>query len=167
MILRNQLGLVVLAASGALWALPADAQSFCDLVPASEVKAALGVAGNLVGKPTREGGNGCAYSTGEANVPNVVDANASDYVGIIKTIADTRFASPSPNEERITGLGEAAMYTSDTYSHRQSIFFRAKGKYVNLYVSAGGAKGVPKAAILSLAALVISKPINSLKDPPS
>jgi hypothetical protein len=167
MMFSIKLSLIVLATSGSLLAVPASAQSFCDLVPASEVKAALGVTGNLVGKPTREGGNGCAYATGEANVPNVVDADSSDYVGIIKTVADARFASPGPNEERIPGLGEAAIYTSNTYGHRQSIFFRAKGKYVNLYVSAGGTNGVPKAAILSLAALVISKPINTLKDPPS
>jgi hypothetical protein len=167
MMFNLKMSLVVLAASGALWSVPASAQSFCDLVPASEVKAALGITGNLMGKPTREGGNGCAYSTGEANVPNVVDANSSDYAGIIKTVADTRFASPGPNEERVSGLGEAAIYTSNTYSHRQSIFFRAKGKYVNLYVSAGGTNGVPKAAIISLATLVVSKPINTLKDPPS
>jgi hypothetical protein len=42
--------------------------------------------------------------------------------------------------------------------------FRAKGKIVSFIVMTPG-NGLPKSAILSLGALAISKPINTLKDP--
>src|SRR5580658_5706508 len=154
MFFSGKVRLTALVASACWLAVPARALDFCDLVPASAVKSALGISGNLVGKPTRNGGNGCAYTTGEPNTPDVVDANSSDYAGLIKTIADSRFGSSlGPNEERVSGVGEAAVYTSKTNGNRQGIFFRAKGKYVNLYVSAGGSNGVPKSAIVSLAAV--------------
>jgi hypothetical protein len=72
-----------------------------------------------------------------------------------------------PHEERVSGIGEAAVYFDNTSTRRQGIFFRAKGKYVILYVNASGPGEFPKAAVVSLATLVISKPIDTLKAPPS
>ena len=102
-------------------------------------------------------------------------ADSSDYLGLIKTVADARFASPLGGyEERVSGVGEAAIYGARRVDYpkygvyfQQDMIFRAKGKYVNFTVTTAGASGVPKAVILSLAAFVIAKPINTLKDPPA
>jgi hypothetical protein len=46
-----------------------------------------------------------------------------------------------------------------------AIVFRAKGKVVNLVLMIPG-KGVPKGSMLALATYAISKPVDTLKDPP-
>jgi hypothetical protein len=81
---------------------------------------------------------------------------------------------PGFGAQLVPGLGDAAFYgikpdqnllTDHTQSYtQQSLVFRAKGKVVSFIVMTPGA-GVPKAALLSLGTLTISKPINTLKDP--
>ncbi|MGO8858325.1 MAG: hypothetical protein ACLQO1_21830 [Steroidobacteraceae bacterium] len=162
-----------LAVTGVLLAATAQAQSFCDLVPASAVAATLGIPANFAAKPNVQGGNGCDYK-GEAGKPDIAVADASDDSGMMKTLSDMRFKSLGPNDERVSGIGDAAIYYGKTVAYprlaepqyfQQGIVIRAKGKYVSFEVTLPGNKGVPKAAMLSLGQLIVSKPIDTLKDP--
>jgi hypothetical protein len=154
-------------------AVPASAQSFCNVVAASEVKAALGLAGNLTAKPNTEGGNGCDYTLDGA-VTTTVKADASDAAGMVGTIFDIRLKNLGPDAQIVSGVGETAYYDYRTGQNipkdhtqaytQQSIVFRAKGKIVS-YIILTPKKGVPKAGVLALGTLTVAKPINTLKDP--
>jgi len=149
------------------------AQSLCDVLPASAVKSTLGLTGDLSSKPNTEGGNGCDYK-GAAIGPTTVIADSSDDAGIFRTIFDQRMKMLRPGEQAISGVGDAAYYAERDSQQiprfpgqeftQQSLVFRAKGKIVSFIVMTPG-NGLPKSAILSLGALAISKPINTLKDP--
>jgi hypothetical protein len=156
----------------ALFTIPASAQSFCDLVPASAVSTALGVP-NLTAKPNTTGGNGCDYRT-KPGAPAAVIADSSDYTDIYKTIFDQRLARLSHGDTLLQGVGDAGYYSfqdgqnvpSDlTQSYtKQSIVFRAKGKIVSFIIFLPG-KGLPKTAVLALGQMTAAKPINTLKSP--
>jgi hypothetical protein len=156
----------------ALFAIPASAQSFCDLVPAPAVSTALGVP-NLTAKPNMTGGNGCDYRT-KPGAPLAVRADSSDYADIYKTIFDQRLTQLSNGDVRVQGVGDAGYYSfqdlqnvpSDlTQSYtKQSIVFRAKGKIVSFIIFLPG-KGVPKTAVVALGQMTAAKPINTLKSP--
>ncbi len=156
----------------ALFAIPAAAQSFCDLVPASAVSAALGVP-NLSAKPNMTGGNGCDYRT-KPGAPIAVRADSSDYTDIYKTIFDQRLTRLGPSDTLVQGVGDAGYYSfldgqnvpSDlTQSYtKQSIVFRAKGKIVSFIIMLPG-KGLPKTAVIALGQVTAGKPINTLKSP--
>jgi hypothetical protein len=151
----------------------ATAQSFCDLLPAAVVQSTLGISTTLTATPNTEGGNGCDYK-GAAVSPIIVMADTSDDTGTMTTMFTQHLGDPGPNGHRISGVGDAAYYLE---SHQQEIprfpgvlfskqvvVFRAKGKITSLVCTFQG-NGVPKAAMLALANLTISRPINTLKNP--
>jgi hypothetical protein len=166
----HQSFLIAVATLGAAFA---HAQGLCDLLPATAVKSALGLSGNLTAKPNTRGGNGCDYKLDGA-IPTTVIADPSDASGMVGTIFDQRLKQPGFGAQLVPGLGDAAFYvvepdqnllTDQTQSYtQQSLVFRAKGKVISFIVMTPGA-GVAKAALLSLGTLTISKPINTLKDP--
>jgi hypothetical protein len=151
----------------------ASAQSFCDLLPAATVKAALGLTGNLTAKPDTDGGNGCDYTL-DTPGPTTVIADSSDYKGIIKTMFDQRMATLKGTMTKLPGLGDAAYYDFKDHQQiprfqgtnftQQSIVFVAKGKLITYIIMTAG-PGLPKSAVVSLGTLTISKPIDTLKDP--
>ena len=176
---RNMTFVVALASCG-WFAASARAQSFCDLLPASAVQQALGISGNLKATPNTEGGNGCDYKL-DANGPTTVMADSTDDSGIYTTIFNQRLSTMKA-DARVSGIGDAAYYDQRNNQQipsmpnknftQQSLVFRGKGKIVSFIVMLQGS-GVPKAAILSLGALALSKPINtppssglSIKPPP-
>jgi hypothetical protein len=162
-----------LIAIGTLLTAAAHAQSLCDLVPAADVKSALGLNGNLSATPNTQGGNGCDYKL-EGAIPTTVVADSADASGMVGTIFDQRLKQLGFGAQLVPSLGDAAYYvakpdqnllTDHTQSYtQQSLVFRGKGKIVSFMVMTPGA-GLPKAALLSLGTLIISKPINTLKDP--
>jgi hypothetical protein len=164
--------LFALAGCGEL-AICAQAQSLCDLLPAPAVKATLGLTGDLSAKPNTEGGNGCDYK-GAAVGPTTVIADSSDDGGMVKMIFDQRMKMLGSGGQAVSGVGDAAYYEERDNQQiprfpgqeftQQSLVFRAKGKILSFIVMTPG-NGLPKSAILSLGALAISKPINTLKDP--
>jgi len=149
------------------------AQSLCDVLPASAVKATLGLAGDLSAKPNTEGGNGCDYK-GAAVGPTTVIADSSDDGGMVRMIFDQRMKMLGSGGQAISGVGDAAYYEEKRNQQiprfpgqeftQQSLVFRAKGKIVSFIVMTPG-NGLSKPAILALGGLAISKPINTLKDP--
>jgi hypothetical protein len=170
---KNAVPLLLALPCAVLFATPAFAQNFCDLVPASAVKSNLGITTKLEAKPNTEGGNGCRYI--ESNkAPITLVANTSDASGMSGDMFTQRLASLGPNAQLIQGLGEAAYYSQldneqipkfpgVTYT-QQRIVFRAKGRIVSLLVTTPGT-GVPKEALESLANFVASKPLDTLIDP--
>jgi hypothetical protein len=154
-------------------AIPASAQSLCDLVPAAVVRSTLGISVTLTATPNSQGGNGCDYK-GTSTGPITVRADTISDTGVYKTIFDQRLRSLGPTEQLVSGIGDAAYYDfrdnqqipkyQDLNFTQQDIVFRAKGKIVNFSLMIPG-KGVPKASMLALANYTISKPINTLKDP--
>jgi hypothetical protein len=170
--LRNKIEIIVLLAA----AIPAPslaAQSFCDLVPAAAVQAALGLSTPLTATPDTQGGNGCDYK-GAAPGPITVKADTSDDSGMYRTIFNQRLTMLGPNAKLVSGVGDAAYYDEShgeqipkypsVVFSKQDIVFRAKGKIVSVLCLIQG-KGVPKSAVLALAQLIITKPINTLKTP--
>jgi hypothetical protein len=159
----------------ALFATPAIAENFCDLISAGTIKSTLGLTDKLEAKAKSDGSAGCQYKTNTPG-PFVVVADASDSSGMRGTMFDERIASPGPYAKLIDGLGEAAYYSETdnvqipkfpgvTYT-QQTVVFRAKGKIVSLLVTTPGT-GISKDALKSLAALAASKAIETLPDPSS
>jgi hypothetical protein len=154
-------------------AIPASAQSLCELVPAAVVQSTLGISVTLTAAPNTQGGNGCDYK-GASTGPITLTADTVSDAGIYKTIFDQRLGSLGPTQQRVSGVGDAAYYDFKPRQQipkypgvnftQQSIVFRAKGKIVNFILMIPG-DGVPKASMMALATYAISKPINSLKDP--
>jgi hypothetical protein len=154
-------------------AIPACAQSLCDLVPAAVVQSTLGIPAPLTAAPNTEGGNGCDYK-GASTGPITITADTVSDAGVYKTIFDQRLHNLVPTEKLVSGVGDAALYELREQQEitkypgvnftQQSIVFRAKGKIVNFILMSPG-NGVPKASMLALANYTISKPINTLKDP--
>jgi len=154
-------------------AIPASAQSLCELVPAAVVQSTLGIPVTLTAAPNTQGGNGCDYK-GASTGPITLTADTISDAGIYKTIFDQRLHSLGPTQQLVSGVGDAAYYDLKQQQQipkypgvnftRQSIVFRAKGKIVNFILTIPG-DGVTKASMLALANYTISKPINSLKDP--
>ena len=154
-------------------AIPATAQSLCDLVPAAVVQSTLGISVTLTAAPDTQGGNGCDHK-GASTGPITLTADTISDAGVYKTIFDQRLHSLGPTEQLVSGIGGAAYYAFKPDQQilkypginftQQAIVFRAKGKIVNfILVIPGG--GVPKASMLALATYTISKPIDTLKDP--
>jgi hypothetical protein len=137
------------------------------------VQSTLGISATLTATPNTEGGNGCDYK-GASTGPITLDADTVSDAGMYKTIFDQRLHNLGPNEQLVSGIGDAALYELRQDQEitkypgvsftQQSIVFRAKGKIVNFILMIPG-KGVPKASMLALATYTISKPINTLKDP--
>jgi hypothetical protein len=156
-----------------LLAAPASAQGFCALLPADAVKSTLGITVKLVAKATSETGNNCHYRV-PAPGPVTVIADSGDATGMVGTMFDQRLTTLGPDSQLLPGVGEAAYYSQRDNEQiakfpgitftQQSIVFRAKGKIISLIVTTAGT-GLPKAAIQSLAALALSKPIDTLQDP--
>jgi hypothetical protein len=171
--LRYAVTLLLALAGCELLANCAQAQSLCDLLPATVMKSALGLTGDLSAKPNTEGGNGCDYKSAAVG-PTTVIADSSDDAGIIRTIFDQRMKMLVPGGQAISGVGDVAYYEEKKNQQipkfpgqnftQQSLVFRAKGKIVSFIVMTPG-DGVLKSALLALGALAISKPINTLKDP--
>jgi hypothetical protein len=151
----------------------ASAQSLCDVLPAAEVKATLGLAGNLTPKPDTDGGNGCDYSLDTPGNITVM-ADVSDYTSMLKTLTEQTMAHLSGTQSKLPALGDVAYYdlrdnwTIPKYRTmtftQQSISFVAKGKLVSFIIVTVG-KGAPKDAVVALGKLTIAKPIEKLKDP--
>jgi hypothetical protein len=154
-------------------AIPASAQSLCELVPAAVVQSTLGIPVTLTAAPNTQGGNGCDYK-GISTGPITITADTISDAGMYKTIFDQRLHSLGPTQQLVSGIGDAAYYDFKQGQQipkypgvnftQQSIVFRAKGKIVNFILMIPG-DGVPKASMLALANYTISKPINTLKDP--
>ena len=154
-------------------AIPATAQSLCDLVPAAVVQSTLGISATLTAAPNTQGGNGCDYK-GASTGPITLTADTISDAGVYKTIFDQRLHSLGPTEQLVSGIGGAAYYAFKPDQQipkyqginftQQAIVFRAKGKIVNFILVIPG-DGVPKASMLALATYTISKPIDTLKDP--
>jgi hypothetical protein len=156
-----------------LAATPATAETFCELVPAAAVKAALGITENLTAKPSDAAGTGCLYRE-DAPGPVTLIASSGNASGMMGTLFSQRMNSLSHNAQALPDVGEAAYYDETgnqqfakfpgtTYT-QQSIVFRAKGKIISLRVMTSGG-GVTKTAVQSLATLTLSKPIETLEDP--
>ena len=166
----HRLALLVIIACTAI---PASAQSLCDLVPAALVQSTLGLSATLTAAPNTQGGNGCDYK-GASTGPITLTADSISDAGIYKTIFDQRLHSLGPSQQLVSGVGDAAYYDLKQLQQipkypgvnftQQSVVFRAKGKIVNFILMIPGG-GVTKASMLALAAYTISKPINTLKDP--
>jgi hypothetical protein len=154
-------------------AIPASAQSLCDLVSAAIVQSTLGISVPLNATPNTQGGNGCDYK-GAATGPTTVIADTVSDSGMYRTIFDQRLHTLGPTQQLVSGIGDAAYYDLKQDQQipkypgvnftQQSIVFRAKGKIVNFILMVAG-NGVPKASMLALATYTISRPINTLKDP--
>ena len=154
-------------------AIPASAQSLCELVPAAVVQTTLGISANLTATPDTHGGNGCDYK-GTSTGPLTITADTISDEGLYKTIFDQRLKSLGPTQQLVPGIGAAAYYDFKQHQQipqyaginftQQSIVFRAKGKIVSFIAMIPG-DGVPKASMLALARSTASKPLNNLKDP--
>ena len=155
-------------------AIPATAQSLCDLVPAAVVQSTLGISATLTAAPNTQGGNGCDYK-GASTGPITLTADTISDTGVYKTIFDQRLHSLGPTQQVVSAIVGAAAYYDSRQDQQipkypginftqQSIVFRAKGKIVNFILMIPG-DGVPKASMLALATYTISKPIDTLKDP--
>jgi hypothetical protein len=151
----------------------ARAQSLCDLLPASAVKAALGITTELTATPNTGGGNGCDYKTPAAG-PTAVTANTGDDSGFKRMMFDQLMKTSSPGKKAVSGLGDEAFYEERRDQQipkypgvrftQQSVVFRAKGKLISLIVMLPG-NGVPESSMMSFARLALSEPINTLKEP--
>jgi hypothetical protein len=169
----SKLAFFLALTSAGVFTASAAAQSFCDLVPASVVQATLGTSTTLTATPNTQGGNGCDYKGMEAG-PVTITADSSDDSGIYKTIFNQRLGQLGPGGQPVSGLGDAAYYIENHSQQiakypnlgytQQVLVFRAKGKIIS-YICMIPNSGVPKAKVLALGQLTLSKPINTLKNP--
>ncbi len=90
-------------------AIPATAQSLCELVPAAVVQSTLGISVTLTAAPNTQGGNGCDYK-GASTGPITITADTVSDAGIYKTIFDQRLRGLGPTQQRVSGVGDAAYY---------------------------------------------------------
>src|SRR5271155_1207683 len=90
-------------------AIPATAQSLCDLVPAAVVQSTLGISATLTAAPDTQGGNGCDYKGASTGPITLTAASISD-AGVYKTIFDQRLHSLGPTQQLVSGIGDAAYY---------------------------------------------------------
>jgi hypothetical protein len=104
--LRYAVTLLLALAGCELLANCAQAQSLCDLLPATVMKSALGLTGDLSAKPNTEGGNGCDYKSAAVG-PTTVIADSSDDAGHHQD--DLRSAYEDAGARRTGDLGEWAM----------------------------------------------------------
>lgn len=162
---------------GSIWcamaASAASAQTLCDLLPASAVQAALGIKDTLTAKVNTDGGQGCDYST-SAPGPLLAMLDVGDDKGVVKMVFDQRLKNLGPSDQRVPNLGDVAIYRPRLREQlpkylpliftQQNLAIRAKGKYISLIIWLPG-DGAPKATILALGSLLLSKPIEKLKDP--
>lgn len=161
--------------AGILFSFPAKAQSLCDLIPASKVKALLHLNDTLIAAPNTEWGNGCDYSTPHANQP-IVEAETTDDTGMDSLALTNHVSSLNDDDQRVSRIGEVAIYTDDdheqdpsaptVYYTRQSLIFRTDEKIVDFVVMYPG-NGLTEVAVLSLGKFAASEPLDSLKDPPN
>ncbi len=156
-----------------LFVVPAQAEGLCDLVPATTVKALLGISETLVASPDTEWGNGCDYMIPHTGLP-IVEAIASDDTGMDSIALTNHVAALNDDDQIVTGIGDAAIYTDDgnaqnpstpTVSYtRQSLIFREQNKIVDFVVMTTH-NPPPEAAILSLGKFISLEPVGHLKDP--
>jgi hypothetical protein len=174
-ILKNSGLMAVLLAAGLLVPAIAAAQSLCDLMPASKVKALLDLNATLLAVPDTEWGNGCDYNIPHDSEP-FVQADTSDDRGMDSLELTNHDSSLNDDDHRVSGIGELAIYTDDdhaqdpatptVYYTRQSLIFRADEKIVDFVIMSSG-KGPTEAEVLSLGKFAASEPLDSLKDPPN
>src|ERR1039458_9936713 len=108
---------VALLVSMTCAAIPASAQSLCELVPAAVVQSTLGISVTLTAASNTQGGNGCAYK-GASTGPLTLTADTISDAGIYKTIFDQRLHSLGPTQQLVSGVGDAAYYD---FKQRQQI----------------------------------------------
>ena len=158
-----------------LFPLAAEAQSLCNLLPASKVKSLLDFNQALVAAPDMDWGNGCDYSLPHASQP-VVEAETSDDTGMDSLALTNHADSLNDDDQRVTGIGEVAIYTDDDHEQdpsaptvfytRQSLIFRTDDKIVD-FVIISSSRGPTEAEVLALGKFVASEALDSLKDPPN
>jgi hypothetical protein len=170
--LDNRLVAALFAAS-LLFPVSAQAQSLCDLLPALKVKSILDIRAALAASQNMEWGNGCDYSIPQASQP-VVEAEASDDTGMDSLALTNHAASLNDDDQRVSGIGEVAIYTDDPHAQdpsaptvfytRQSLIFRTEDKIVD-FVIISNSDAPTEAEVLSLGKFAASEPLDSLKDP--
>jgi len=157
----------------ALSTLPAPAQSLCDMMPAATVKALLHLGRDLAATPDTEWGNGCDYNIPNGALP-VVEAITSDDTGMDSIALTNHVASLNDDDQLVTGIGEAAIYTQDTNAQdpstpgisytRQSLIFRDQDKIVDFVVMTTQHPPT-EADVLSLGKFISLEPVGKLQDP--
>jgi hypothetical protein len=175
LILKNSGLTVIVLAAGVLFSLPAEAESLCDLLPASKVKALLNLSDTLVAVPNTEWRNGCDYSVPHSSQP-IVEAESTDDTGMDSIALTNHVSVLNDDDQRVSGIGNAAIYTDDGHEqdpsapavsyNRQSLIFRTDEKIVDFVVTCSG-NGPTELAVLSLGKFAASEPLDSLKDPPN
>ena len=98
-------------------AIPASAQSLCELVPAAVVQSTLGIPVTLTAAPNTQGGNGCDYK-GASTGPITLTADTISDAGIYKTIFDQRLHSLGPTQQLVSGVGDAPPTTTSNSNSR-------------------------------------------------